>query len=451
MKKILFSLLLITLAITKLNVISPEVLKKKFPQGINYTIANFGFTPYGQSIIGEVLVSDPLFACSPVKSSISNHKMPVFLLVERGNCSFVTKVHYAKLMGAKLVIIMDDRVEHSENIIMSDDFSYYNLDIPSIFIKKKDGLNLINYLKENKNEAIELNVKFVTIKKEKVNYVFWVTTSNRNTFKLIRDFKPYHQKLGNNVNFSVHYAIWKCYRCKPYTSENFPTNCISKGRYCSPDPDGNGAGTGRDIVMEDLRQICIYKHFQKDWWDYMILFDENCFKPQVEKDCSKDMMKKINIDHNAIKKCVDDSFMNKNYNYLTDDNSILKQEREIIERNGVLFWPSISINNMPFRGNLESNGIFEAICTSFDKDHTPEVCYDILGIPRNNVNEFSSKNIFLIIAIVIIILLIFFIILIPIYRRIVKKEMSKEMNGQVNQMVSQYIAFYESREKKDAV
>jgi len=36
-------------------------------------------------------------------------------------------------------------------------------------------------------------------------------------------------------------------------------DCVCGGRYCSPDPDFNGPLTGRDIVMENLNQKCIYK------------------------------------------------------------------------------------------------------------------------------------------------------------------------------------------------
>jgi len=30
-------------------------------------------------------------------------------------------------------------------------------------------------------------------------------------------------------------------------------NCLSGGRYCSPDPDGSGPKSGKDVVKEDLR------------------------------------------------------------------------------------------------------------------------------------------------------------------------------------------------------
>ena len=49
-------------------------------------------------------------------------------------------------------------------------------------------------------------------------------------------------------------VLWYCTYCK---AENFTVttepDCWSGGRYCSPDPDGIGKSTGRDVVIEDLR------------------------------------------------------------------------------------------------------------------------------------------------------------------------------------------------------
>lgn len=61
------------------------------------------------------------------------------LMVDRGNCSFVTKVRNIENLGVKLAIIIDSREENSENLIMSDDGSGMSLTIPSFMIRKKDG------------------------------------------------------------------------------------------------------------------------------------------------------------------------------------------------------------------------------------------------------------------------------------------------------------------------
>lgn len=36
-----------------------------------------------------------------------------------------------------------------------------------------------------------------------------------------------------------------------------------KNKFCAADPDGEGTATGRQVVEEDLRQICIFKNSEK--------------------------------------------------------------------------------------------------------------------------------------------------------------------------------------------
>ena len=42
--------------------------------------------------------------------------------------------------------------------------------------------------------------------------------------------------------------------------EDYDSMCTDKsGKYCAEDPDGGGPVTGRDVVHESLRQLCIYE------------------------------------------------------------------------------------------------------------------------------------------------------------------------------------------------
>lgn len=47
-------------------------------------------------------------------------------------------------------------------------------------------------------------------------------------------------------------------------------NCLGSGRYCALDPDASKIGTGRQVVEESLRQICLFKHFPNEWFKYMV-------------------------------------------------------------------------------------------------------------------------------------------------------------------------------------
>ena len=222
----------------KLTIFSPKSLQQEYVNAsIEYSIANFGHIPYGKTLIGPVLLADPELACSPLNITHSGEsKEAPFLLVKRGNCTFVTKVRYAQLIGAKMVIIYDDTNERSEDITMKDDGFAYNLKIPSIFIRKENGLKLISYLNNSDPDMrnVVLNIKFDTITNNHVNYTFWLSTSNRNSFKLIKEFQPYVSKLSGVSTFTPHYAIWTCPYCARKNFTEVYDNCLSGGRYCSP-------------------------------------------------------------------------------------------------------------------------------------------------------------------------------------------------------------------------
>lgn len=52
-------------------------------------------------------------------------------------------------MKAKLLIIVDNRDEKVESIMMADDGNGYQIDIPSILISKSDGEKILTYLSKS--------------------------------------------------------------------------------------------------------------------------------------------------------------------------------------------------------------------------------------------------------------------------------------------------------------
>ncbi len=61
------------------------------------------------------------------------------VLLDRGNCSFVTKVRNAERAGASLVVVIDDRSEDIKNVIMGDDGTGTGIRIPAMLIGKESG------------------------------------------------------------------------------------------------------------------------------------------------------------------------------------------------------------------------------------------------------------------------------------------------------------------------
>lgn len=65
--------------------------------------------------------------------------------------------------------------------------------------------------------------------------------------------------MRKNIYFIPRYIIYYCMPCMEKNWTVLNDGCLSGGRYCSPDPDGEGPLIGRDTILEDLRQLCIYQ------------------------------------------------------------------------------------------------------------------------------------------------------------------------------------------------
>ena len=68
------------------------------------------------------------------------------ILVKRGECSFVKKVRNIERAGGKAGVVVDDKMEDVQYVIMSDDGTGSGIRIPSMLIGRSDGQLLIDWL-----------------------------------------------------------------------------------------------------------------------------------------------------------------------------------------------------------------------------------------------------------------------------------------------------------------
>ena len=66
-----------------------------------------------------------------------------FVLGMRGECSFVQKVRNMENAGVAVAIVVDNKNEFVDEILMSDDGTGGGIRIPSMLIGKKDGTKII--------------------------------------------------------------------------------------------------------------------------------------------------------------------------------------------------------------------------------------------------------------------------------------------------------------------
>lgn len=89
-----------------------------------------------------------------------------------------------------------------------------------------------------------------------VEYQLWMSSSSDRALDFIEDFEEYANRFDEGMTeFTPHYSFLKCDECeKDYTDQN----CFGGGKYCAHDSHHDKL-LGTEIILEDLREICVYK------------------------------------------------------------------------------------------------------------------------------------------------------------------------------------------------
>ena len=358
-----------------------ELAMKYSSHEIPASLATFGNPPYGTAMKGKVYKpkEEDTLACShmdPITFSSDSALVP-FVLLERGQCTFVTKVRNAQRIGAAAVLIGNNDEEASERIVMADDGTGGDIFVPSFFISKSDEDLLDSYIDPSSLEEVVLSLTFEINTKDRVDYQFWTSSEHEVGRKFLHDFAPY-ASLFSSVNawMTPHYVLWYATERQANDFTEPHEDCVSGGRYCAPDPDDDQPLTGRHVVMEDLRELCVYQQTvaagtQTLWWNYVQIFYERCsLQDFATETCSEEAMEEAGASVDEVRNCVASSF--EGLDYELADNTLLREERRLMTNSGAYYYPMMLINNQTYRGDLEAPEVFNAICTGMTVK--PPVC-----------------------------------------------------------------------------
>jgi hypothetical protein len=251
-----------------------------------------------------------------------------------------------------------------------------------------------------------------------------------------------------------HNRFWDCPKCDKFFQDK---NCFAKGKYCGKDSSYYVKSSGREIMLEELRHLCIYKesYFQDgertQWWDYVLNYHRLCFG-LVNEDCSiqAHMVSKLNFTKTM--KCVAKSFSLNGQSVKLEDesamndpnlkNKVIDNEIDYYSKYGPHTTPAIVVNNQTFRGQLEVEAVFNAICAGF-KD-TPRFCRKFLE--TNDVNDpnlilmMHKKHSYGRVLGICTGLMTFILMMLYCYRRSAKRAMKQQLKESVVSSVNQYLA-----------
>eukprot|EP00929_Paragymnodinium_shiwhaense_P053176 TRINITY_DN26620_c0_g1_i1.p1 TRINITY_DN26620_c0_g1~~TRINITY_DN26620_c0_g1_i1.p1 ORF type:complete len:546 (+),score=148.81 TRINITY_DN26620_c0_g1_i1:150-1640(+) len=385
----------------QVRVMAPEWLVKSFSTSkgrIDGSTATFGAPFYGERILGKLVYGESkenhthctesdYYIPPPEEFPTTGHeysqvRLIHIALVRRGKCSFVTKVRVAAAKGAHAVIIVDkeDSVltqKDIQKIIVADDGYGQNIDVPSMLISKEEGQKLIDGAKKSQ-VIVELAWDVPT------NHVvlmdLWMSAGSRESLQFMKDFAPKRKALNEAVKFVPHFHVFGMQSTTDYND----LCSSSDAEYCAEDPDGSGSITGKMVLEEDVRQLCIHDEtkvkrdaneelqmkgvkkveYAEKFWNYVERFVDSCpldgAKPERDRfgrECAENLMKKVGIDVGKVNECM-----------LANKEEKLKQQREETA------WSprALRINGWRYSGAMDADLVTRAICTGFVNQ--PDAC-----------------------------------------------------------------------------
>lgn len=369
--------ILINLSFCAITIEYPNSLLQIFPTGINSNVATFGDIPYGLNTIGHFVYDfdnkDAEMACNDLKNfnleknDFLNDFDP-FLILDRGSCSFVTKARNAQKIGAKAVIIINNNDDDINEIYMMDDGTGKDIKIPTLLISKTDGDKLKKYfLESNKEEKTRISLSFEIARKDDVNFEIIFSSTNLEIYELLFSLKQYLGEFDKEKFhfYPVYYTQtepnWKSkFELKPGEEQKKIDNpdCFGNGHFCyffDFEAASLGVLNGRQVLLEDLRQICIFKERTDititEYIEYMKSFYDTCLnvnEPDFSEKCSIKAMKTIGYSAekiNSIETCINNSFEDSTPAQRPfSRNEILHKEKAFIRKTRVQINPSVIVN-----------------------------------------------------------------------------------------------------------
>lgn len=136
------------------------------------------------------------------------------VIVDRGECTFVTKVRNIEKLGVKAAIIVDDREEYSENLIMADDGTGHSINIPSFMIRKRDGNIIKDVVINNPSKKVYLKAELeINHPDNRVEYELWYSSILDLDYMQLRELALYQFALGKDALFTPRILTYSCLEC----------------------------------------------------------------------------------------------------------------------------------------------------------------------------------------------------------------------------------------------
>ncbi|PFH34239.1 hypothetical protein BESB_073910 [Besnoitia besnoiti] len=402
------------------------------------------------------------------KTEASGGPSNVIFFLDRGICTFATKVRIAQECGADAAVVVDRSVSGWTrsyirfNVIMSDDGTGQDISIPSILIARNDGQSILDaVLAGGAAEPVILEMEWSMPNQWPVSVDFWTDPGELQGSTFLHQLAPYMLQLGHHVRFKPLYSIFEI---EGGTREL----CLSRGlyrqfpqKYCAFDPAAQSlTHTGSEVVEEALRQLCLYhvtaapakdlpdSEFSREFWEYHKLMAD------PKKGCAFNREGSNEWGEACSMRLMSDILSSGQMKVLRDciEGPQGRQLLDISKMNRTWNPIALRINGARFNGNLDAEVALRAICASTrdpatDQYRAPECERLMIDVHKEEAPWLRDapdwQNFFL----VLLFLGIIVACMAALYYRIAKQrlvqEVRQEVALEVQQQIQQYYAMNE--------
>lgn len=448
LKTILASLLILFgFAYQRITIYEPKGLKFLYiGDQIKYSVMNFGKIPYGYSVTGVVHKADPPDACYPLKKiNFDKSKGHLIILADRGSCNFAEKVLNAQLIGASLVLILDNNNENVHKIFPVERTKDVldRIHVPSLLVSKIDGDQLktaIELHQSNPNleaysKPVEIAVHFDLNKYNSVSHIRLILQiDDIQSYELIEDFYEHYLNFQNIMNLKVHFKIFMNadlpFKNDECVMSGLDTYCIVKSHSDTNEIPG--------LISETIRQMCIANAGFGRYVDYSKVVKSKCFKGDLQI---------VNDFQSCTNQAFQDTFSDEERASLRECMKFGSSENDIALQNNyeetkylmINYSPLIFINGFYYKGNFDDMiHLFETICNSYEM--VPTVCYSLDSFVRAEDTNYASLIAFLITTFLVCFALMFFSIFLfwIVYKRKMKRRLTSELNDKISKALMNF-------------
>lgn len=111
-------------------------------------------------------------------------------------------------------------------------------------------------------------------------------------------------RFDSSVLMTPHYKFWQCKDCNEFQK----SHCFGNGKYCGHDARNNKY-KGREVILEELRQKCIYQYSQSFigtasyFWKYIRSYHSDCYG-EIDEQCSRSAHIFSGLNFDTTQQCV---------------------------------------------------------------------------------------------------------------------------------------------------